>query len=187
MLTLRLGKALLLIWTLAAASGALAGPKAAGKKTKDGGKAKAVSGGMVWRGPYGMAGCGWGGFAVGNNPAPLAQLGATILNLVSTNQSSALSSGTSNCDKAPPDLALMEQEVFVTSNLASLTRESAQGDGQHLAAFAELLGCSADYEAFAQLCQARHGDIFPSATGSEVLRRLKDQLSRAPEISCNRV
>jgi hypothetical protein len=136
---------------------------------------------------YGMAGCGLGGYAVGRN-TKMAQLGATSLNAYSYNQSFAITSGTSHCDRLPTDVVMLEQEVFVTSNYASLSREAAQGHGEHLVAFAELLGCNESGEmsdAFAKMSQRHYAEIFSGSDAKEVLSDVKRVIHSDATLSGN--
>jgi hypothetical protein len=153
-------------------------------------EAEEGSGNASYRGAsYGMAGCGFGGYAVAKN-TKLAQMGASTLNGYSSNQSSAISSGTSNCDKLPESVTMMEQEVFISSNLDSLSREAAQGHGEHLVAFAELLGCNQDKEltdAFARMSQRNHEQLFvtPQGAAKDILSQVKSAIRSDEVLSGN--
>jgi hypothetical protein len=117
--------------------------------------------------PWGMAGCGWGSMVQKENTM-FSQILAVTTNTTSASQLFGISSGTANCVD-PKKQQVAEQEVFIQMNLASLTEEAAQGDGESLQAFAELLGC--DQTMFKGIAQQEHQTLYGSRSASEVLRR----------------
>jgi hypothetical protein len=120
------------------------------------------------RKPYGMAGCGFGSLVIKDNTM-LAQIGAAFLNATGY-QTFAISTGTSNCKLSKNDLALREQSVFMEVNLASLSKDAAQGQGEHLSAFAEILGCSqGESSTFSDVTRSNYSEIFKSSDANEVL------------------
>jgi hypothetical protein len=140
---------------------------------------------------YGAAGCGWGGKVIQSNDI-LAQLGATILNGFSSNQTFGISSGTSGCRKNGIILAEKEQLMFVESNYHGLAKEMAAGEGEDLNTLADLLGCSTGQkQSFAAFTKQNYGSIFNSehVTPSEMLTSLKKTLSDDPvlAVSCPRI
>ena len=135
--------------------------------------------------PYGMGGCGFVSIFIQENTM-LPQLGKTAADayfqLWALN-TSAMTTGTSNCTNSPGNTALlMEQQVYVSSNYSDITREAAQGTGEHLVAFAEVLGC--DSNAFAHMAQSNHAQIFGSEPDS-ALENVKG-LIRQENLSCER-
>ena len=135
---------------------------------------------------YGMAGCGLGAMFIDKNTL-LPQVGAWFVNSSSASQTFGITTGTSNCTDKPGEHAKVEQEVFVQANLASLTREAAQGTGEHLSAFAEVLGC--DHGAFSRMSQEKYNEIYGTSEASEVLSNYVKQIKANPELatSCTRV
>ena len=120
---------------------------------------------------YGMAGCGLGSMIFKENSKG-QQIGAWFLNELIGFKLSNLSctKGSSNCDKGP-DLrtAQMEQKVFLEVNFASLSREAAQGGGQHLNAFASILGCNdAARSRFMEVSRTHYGEIFATDNPDQV-------------------
>ncbi|MCX6128974.1 MAG: DUF3015 family protein [Proteobacteria bacterium] len=109
---------------------------------------------------YGMAGCGLGSLLIHTDEKG-PQIGAWFLNM-SGYQTFALSFGTSNCVEGRSDVAAMEQSVYVVANLTSLSKEAAQGSGDHLNGLAEVLGCLADAEKlrFGTISQEKYDTIF---------------------------
>jgi hypothetical protein len=125
---------------------------------------------------YGAAGCGFGGKLIGKNNDILAQLGATTLNGVLSNQSFAITSGTSGCGKSGLVMAESEQNMFVENNFQTLAKEMATGEGESLTTLAGLMGCSSDQtEHFAVFTKDNYNSIFKSEqdTPSEMLTTLK--------------
>jgi hypothetical protein len=142
---------------------------------------------------YGAAGCGWGGKVIKKNNDILAQLGATALNGVSSNQTFAMTSGTSGCSKAMGLVtAESEQTLFVENNYNGLVKEMAAGQGESLNTLAGLLGCSADQTgSFASFTKQNYNTIFVSeqTTPSEMLASLKKGMSGDPALStsCSKI
>lgn len=124
--------------------------------------------------PWGMAGCSiWNYVIKDKEQGP--QLGVWALeHFVFGVQPFAISSGTSNCTEDGRSAA-NEQEVFVTVNLASLQREAAQGQGEHLNSLAEIFGCE-DKEAFANMSQSRYEAIFANENPQTVLQSYKTEI-----------
>lgn len=132
---------------------------------------------------YGAAGCGFGGKEIGKNNDILAQLGAYTLNGVSSNQTFAISSGTSGCGKSGLVMAQKEQDVFVENNYQNLAKEMASGEGENLNTLAGLMGCSVNQtQHFASFAKENYNSIFTSeqVTPSEMLASLKKGLSGDP-------
>ena len=141
---------------------------------------------------YGAAGCGWGGKVIGKNNDIMAQLGATILNNFSYNQSFAITSGTSGCGKSGLVTAQSEQTLFVANNYHNLAKQMAIGEGEDLNTLAGLLGCPADKTGqFATFTRQNYNSIFAKeqATPSEMLVSLKQDLSSDPTLSatCSKI
>lgn len=135
--------------------------------------------------PYGMAGCGIGALVVEKNEM-LPQLGATFLNNVISPQSSAITSGTSNCTDKPRETASLEQEVFIAANLNSISKAAAQGSGEHLDALGEVFGCSFEgTEALKEMCQIKFDAIFSNSDSQVVLGNLREEIKSNPATAEN--
>lgn len=93
--------------------------------------------------PYGMAGCGLGAVVFGNQPGKV-QIVAAILNNLISPQTSAITSGTSNCHEDGILKAEAEQQIYVEMNLDGIKAEMAMGKGEKLNSLAYLMGCSKD-------------------------------------------
>lgn len=135
--------------------------------------------------PYGMAGCGLGSLVISDN-STWPQVGAWFLNNVIIPQTSAITTGTSNCiDAAPEEARKAEQETFVQVNMPSLSKEAAQGSGETLTALAELFGCSEGdgYSAFAQMSADRYSAIFSGDQASAVVTNYKREIGANPSLA----
>lgn len=141
-------------------------------------------------GKYGMGGCGLGALVIDRDEL-LPQLGATFLNGIYSNQTYGMTSGTSNCVENRSDVAAMEQEVYFTANLTSISKEAAQGSGEHIAALAEVFGCrgEADLVRLGQLSQNHYTELFAKPEPELVLQRYLMVVNADPQLakSCTKV
>lgn len=134
--------------------------------------------------PWGMAGCSIWNYAI-KDKGQGAQIGVWALeHFVFGVQISAITSGTLNCVDPSMRNAANEQEVFVTVNLASLQKEAAQGQGEHLDALAEIFGCQ-DKEGFAHMSQSRYETIFANEKPAQVLHNYKSEI-KSGKSACSR-
>jgi len=140
---------------------------------------------------YGMAGCGLGSIAAKEFgwDNGFVQISATTTNGSYGNQTISMTLGISNCDDGllTPHLRA-EQEVFVGANLSHLSRDVAQGEGEYVLAFADLLGCrgsSEDTAKFIAVGRASHASIFASDAPDVVLSRYKDVIA-SHRLTCTR-
>ena len=92
---------------------------------------------------YGMAGCGLGAIVMGPEPG-FNQVFAATTNGTSANQTFAITSGTSECTPGSKVSMEIRQRHFMTVNQEKIQAEIAQGNGENLDAYTNLLGCSAD-------------------------------------------
>jgi len=134
---------------------------------------------------YGQGGCGLGSMIFGDQAGPVQILAATT-NGTSLNQAFGISSGTSNCDASGVILAEKEGDLFVSQNFASLEKEMAAGEGEHLDTLAGLLGCpSVKGPQFASYAQENYQTIFASegTTPNEMLKAVKVGMAERPELA----
>lgn len=125
---------------------------------------------------YGMAGCGLGSVFFGSGGG---QLFAATTNASSYNQGFGITSGTSNCQTTAQMAATIKQEEFLAANLSSFQKELAQGEGQTIEAFIELLGCSKEIENKASKALAAGYDaIFRSPGVRRILSTAKEQIGQ---------
>jgi hypothetical protein len=143
--------------------------------------------------PYGMAGCGlWSQVINGsmkNNAG--SQSNELIIvaarYIVLNSQTTSITSGLMNCVEGRGHVSqAVEQEVFVSVNLPSLQQETAQGGGEHLNAFAEILGCK-DKSKFAKFSKKNYRNIFNSKDPKTVLNGFRTQIGASDMASqCSR-
>lgn len=134
--------------------------------------------------PWGMGGCGiWNWVIKDKEQGPQIAVWA-LNNFVFGFQTSAITSGTSNCVDYGTKMSSNDQEVFVTVNLASLQKEAAQGKGEHLDTLAAIFGCQ-DKEGFAQLSQSRYEAIFANEKPETVLENYKSEIKSSKAVCGN--
>jgi hypothetical protein len=138
--------------------------------TAEGEEAAAAGGAGYKAAPYGMAGCGLGSIIMKSNTKG-AQSSAATTNGYTYTTLFGIISGTSNCVDTETASAAVEREVYISANLASLSKEAAQGEGRHLLAFADVLGCAGEesYPQFVKVSQEQHQAIFNSDDPQAVL------------------
>lgn len=131
--------------------------------------------------PWGMGGCGFASLFIKERDM-LPQIGASVVNdILGITQSFAISSGSSNCVASRSELAAREQEVFITVNLSSLSKEAAQGSGEHISALAEVFGCP--NEPFARLSQNHYSKIYEKNEPSVVLQNYLKEVNSDQDLA----
>jgi len=109
-------------------------------------------------------GCGWGQILFKGQSGLFAHTSAATTNGTSYNQWFGLTSGTAGCD---PDTVVsneFQRQLFVASNVDNLSRDMAQGGGDHLDALASLLDIPAqDRAGFFAMTQANLPRILAAA------------------------
>jgi len=133
----------------------------------------------IWAGKYGMAGCGLGALAFDENDK-VSQILAGTTNGTSGNQTFGISSETSECTTDGTIKSERAQEAFAEVNFESLAQEMAKGQGEHLTAFAHLLGCpEASLSEFGHLTQRNYTQIFShdSMTPLELVDAIKQSIA----------
>lgn len=129
---------------------------------------------------YGMAGCGIGAIVFGKQKG-IIQVVAATLNGTSGSQTFGISTGTSNCAGSSESAALQSQQDFIANNLAPLSKEMAQGQGETLSALTQTLGCSAEVTSVAHSqLQKSHSKIFAAPGAYAVLESVKTELRAVP-------
>lgn len=105
---------------------------------------------------WGEAGCGLGSVVLGKGGN---QILAATTNGTFFNQTFAISTGTLNCTKDQALASERAAEAFAEANYATLLRQVAAGQGEHLAGFASLAGCQPAAPVFSR-AQAARSQIF---------------------------
>jgi hypothetical protein len=111
---------------------------------------------------YGMAGCGLGSIALGDQKG-IVQIFAATLNGTAGNQTFGITSGTSNC-KTDED-AKKSASLFIVVNREVLAKDISRGSGESLDTLSELVGCR-DSRLLGGKLQQNYKAIFPSQTSS---------------------
>lgn len=120
-----------------------------------------VSASAAFAGGYGAAGCGLGSVIFKDQAGPV-QIVAATTNGICGNQTFGITSGTLNCG-SPLFASNTKTNEFVAANMDALARDIAQGKGETLDAFAELLQVpAAERTAFAGKLQANFTQVFAS-------------------------
>lgn len=96
----------------------------------------------------------------------VSQVSAVTTNGISSNQTFAITSGTSGADKPASWWARRDQiERFIAGNMDSLATDIAAGQGETLDTVAELLEIpAAQRSSFAASVQARFAEVYPDAS-----------------------
>jgi len=140
----------------------------------------------VWAGNYGMAGCGLGALAFPHDNDRVSQVLAATTNGTFGTQTFGISSGTSECTVDGRMKSERAQEAFAEVNFASLSQEMAKGQGEHLTAFAQLLGCPGDsVPQFGHLTQHNYTQIFTheGMTPLDLVDAVKQNIARDAALS----
>lgn len=112
--------------------------------------------------PYGTGGCGLGSVIFKDEPGGV-QIFAATTNGTFGNQTFGITTGTLNCGDPIWAYNNNETKRFVAHNMDALALEIAQGKGETLDAFAELLQVPAENRAeFAALLQENFDQVFTS-------------------------
>ncbi|WDT78153.1 MAG: DUF3015 domain-containing protein [Candidatus Manganitrophus sp.] len=131
-------------------------------------------------------GCGVGAMIFKGQKGVVPQVLAATTNGTLGNQTFGISTGTLGCTQ---DGVVKNEEkvnVFASANLDNLSQEMAQGQGEHLASLAALLGIPAEHQTdFFTLTQAKYTAIFPTekTTSGEMLVALNQEMSTHPNLS----
>lgn len=120
------------------------------------------------------AGCGLGKVVMDGQTGTSSNLIASILNALLPN-SFSMTSGTMGCDTTKTVQRDEVRSTFVASNLDSLSSDMAQGQGEYLAALADVMGIAQqDTPAFFALTQSQYPALFAdtSVAAHQVLASL---------------
>lgn len=117
---------------------------------------------------YGMAGCGLGALVFQDQPGKIQIVAATLNNLVSP-QTSAITSGTSNCfEESRHEVSLK----FIETNKTALKEDVARGQGEALEGLMTLWNCQ-DKSTIQMNLKKSYNNIFNSNESSMILEQLK--------------
>lgn len=116
------------------------------------------------QGYYGMSGCGLGSVLFGQTESRGGQILSSTTNSTYSNNTFAVSSGTSNCvpDKEAHAAAVKKNvEMFVSANREALANDIVKSNGETIATVSEIMGCKDSNYLGAKL-QSRYETIFNS-------------------------
>jgi len=136
---------------------------------------------------YGMAGCGLGAMAFGNDQDTLKQVIAAMIT-PPAGQTFAITSGTSNCVSRGVIRAEREQAAFAEVNFQDIKGNMAAGGGEYLASLATLLGCEDSAKpVFARMTQDKLEILVPSpsTTPIQMLVGVKQQIKASPALAAS--
>ncbi len=117
-------------------------------------------------------GCGlgklaWGDYAHQKNIAPQVMMATT--NGTFGSGTFGISSGTSGCTNDGKIMAEQKTTLFAQLNFENLSQEMAQGQGEHLASLATLMGVPAEHQAeFFAMTQERYTSLVKAGEASPV-------------------
>jgi hypothetical protein len=117
-------------------------------------------------------GCGlgklaWAEYKQQKNIGPQVLMGITNQFFPPFNQAFGISSGTSGCTNDKKFWAEEKATVFAQISFDDLSQEMAQGQGEHLASLATLLGVPAEHQAeFFAITQERYLALIQAGDGS---------------------
>jgi hypothetical protein len=111
-------------------------------------------------------------------PAPPGIVGITSIPILipfGSTMATAKSSETSGCDDGHPSENFYKPKnkrvaLFLKDNFLQVREESAQGQGLHLNALAQLAGCSIEHAEFGRIIQNNYSEIF----GADLLSQNAD-------------
>ncbi len=133
-------------------------------------------------------GCGlgklaWSDYKNQKNIAPQVMMATTNGTGMNT---FAISFGTSGCTNDGQVMAEHKVNVFATINLENLSQEMAQGQGEHLASLASLMGVPAEHQgAFFAMTQERYTSLVKAGEASPValVKALNDAIDGHPVLA----
>lgn len=117
---------------------------------------------------YGMAGCGLGSLILEDKPGKV-QIVSSLLNSWGS-QTSAITSGTSNCTEG----ASIADLRYIEDNRQALETEVAQGHGETVAGLLQIWGCE---ESANQTLKENYADIF--STHNKAVIQVSNSMKQA--------
>ncbi|MFP5385178.1 MAG: DUF3015 family protein [Bacteriovoracia bacterium] len=119
---------------------------------------------------WGMAGCGLGSVLFGETESRGGQILAVTTNDFYSNNTFAMSSGTSNCvpEQSESTAQLKKNmEMFVAANREALANDIAKSNGETISTLSGMMGCKDETYLGAKL-QTRYETIFASNENASV-------------------
>ncbi|MFZ5875733.1 MAG: DUF3015 domain-containing protein [Nitrospirota bacterium] len=157
-------------------------PATAAEKDTMSVKMPGTSGPQARSGP----GCGLGYLLFQGQKGLIPQVLAATTNGTFGNQTFGMTTGTSGCSQDGIVSREHEAEVYAQATIENLSQEMAQGQGEHLASLATLMGVPAElHAAFFQLTQQHYATLFPTEQNDAalMLTALKSVLATDPVLA----
>jgi hypothetical protein len=134
-------------------------------------------------------GCGlgklaWGDYKGQKEIAPQVLMATT--NGTFGSQTFGISSGTSGCSNDGKIMGEHKTTMFAQLNFESLSQEMAQGQGEHLASLATLMGVPAEHQAtFFAMTQERYTSLVKTGEASPVamVKAINDAIATHPVLA----
>ena len=132
----------------------------------------------------GSSGCGPGWYVLQENSIISSALRATTNAFFFPTTTIGMTLGTSNCTQHKLVLNEKRSLHFVTHNLYELKSQAAQGEGEYLQAFAEVVGCQkSQTQLLKKTIQSKHQNVFQHSTPEKVLEQVFIEIISSPELS----
>jgi hypothetical protein len=131
-------------------------------------------------------GCGLGYMLFQGQRGVLPQILAATTNGTFGNQTFGMTTGTSGCSQDGIVSREHETALYAQATIENLSQEMAQGQGEHLASLATLMGVPAElHAAFFQLTQQHYATLFPSEhnDAGHMLTALRTVLAADPVLA----
>ena len=134
-------------------------------------------------GKYGTAGCGLGSLVLGDQKGMIQIVAATINNII-VPQTSAITTGTSNCTEDGVALVDRERALFAEANFQDIKTEVSQGQGENVAVLATLYGCpQASVTDFGSALKSHYATVGSAATAPEMIQAIDGVVSSDASLS----
>ncbi len=147
----------------------------------------ALAGGTSDIGPgCGLGKVAWEGSRVDTNTVGAQLLISTTNNTILPWQAFGITSGTLGCKNNGKVWAQEKVNMFASANFESLSQEMAQGQGEHLASLATLMGVPADHQGvFFAMAQERYTSFVQAGEPSPVrlVQVLNDGMAGHPVLA----
>ncbi|HEY6093968.1 MAG TPA: DUF3015 domain-containing protein [Gallionellaceae bacterium] len=124
--------------------------------------------------------CGWGSKVFAGQRGIVPQMGATLTNGTSGNQTFAITSGTSGCTQDGMVSSNWKTAMYIDGNKEKLAQDMSKGSGESLESLAQLMGVKdADKAAFFRATKENFAQIFSSdnASAEQIAAGLKQVLA----------
>lgn len=130
---------------------------------------------------YGMAGCGLGAVVFKDQPGKIQIVAATLNNVISP-QTSAITSGTSNCYEGG-ESSEVAAELYIEGNHQALEKDIARGNGETLGGLLTLMKCDST-DSTQNVLKSKYNYIYQDQNNlSQVKNRLNETLKT--QTTCN--